>query len=216
MRDEQEPPPQGRGARTRQKVLEAALAVVKEHPLADVQLVHIAERAGISPGHVLYHFQSKEQILVETLRWSEGSIAVRRADELRGLDDPTLKLQRWTVLFLPHGAEDPTWKLWLEFWLRSASHEHRELPAAISHAWLEDLEQIVDEGIHRGAFRPVDRDQFMSRTHALLIGLSIGVLVGWHRLNEATRLALKSIEDELGCVFQEDRTDTEGASSLPP
>jgi AcrR family transcriptional regulator len=201
MRDEASPSAQGRGEQTRQKVLEAALSVVAEHPLAEVQLQQIAARAGISPGHVLYHFGSKEQILVETLRWSEDRIALEREQELSPIDDPVLQLQRWTELFLPHGADDPTWKLWLEFWLRSASDGRDGSPSAISKSWLRDLEQIVAEGVRRGVFDDVDRDMFAVRTHALLIGLSIGVLVGWQDLDQACRIALVRIGEDLGCTF---------------
>ncbi len=215
MRNEREPPRAGRGAQTRQKVLEAALSVVSERPLADVQLLQIAERAGISPGHVLYHFGSKEQILVEALAWSEDAIADRRARELGALDDPSLQLERWTILFLPHGAEDPTWKLWLELWLRTSSNDQLREPEAISHSWMEDFERIVDEGIRRGTFHLSDRDRFSARTHALLVGLSIGVLAGWRDLDDATRIALEAIGDELGCVFPDRKARTRGASRAP-
>jgi AcrR family transcriptional regulator len=203
MRDGEEPPHQGRGAKTRQRVLEAALAVVTERPLADVKLVQIAERAGISPGHVLYHFGSKDQILVETLRWSEESIAKRRARELSEVNDPVRRLERWIVLYLPHGAGDPTWKLWLELWLRSAMDEDlRKLPAAVAKRWIVDLNRILADGVEREVFAPIDRSAFITWAHSLLVGLAIGVLAGWHDLDVAVRIAFRAIGKELDCTLR--------------
>jgi AcrR family transcriptional regulator len=204
MQDEQPGVVERRGTRTRKRVLEAALAVVRERPLAEVQLQHIAARAGISPGHVLYHFGSKDQILVEALQWSEDSIASKRARELREIDDPALRLTRWIVLYLPREAEDPTWKLWLELWLRSAMDDDlRRIPAAIAESWRRDFDEIIDDGIERNMFAPADREDFAKWAHNLLVGLSIGVLAGWHGLDDARRSALRSIGKELGCTLSE-------------
>jgi AcrR family transcriptional regulator len=181
---------EARGARTRRRVLEAAISVVTERPLADVQLQHIAERAGISAGHVLYHFGSKERILIATLEWSEGEIAARRARELGEIDDPVLRLRKWIVLFLPHTAGDPTWKLWLEVWLRLSSDERlRRIPGSISDSWMDDLHAILDDGVARGSFRAFDWRTFWPWAHSLLVGLSIGVLVGWVDLDGGRHLA---------------------------
>jgi AcrR family transcriptional regulator len=202
----------GRGAQTRRKVLEAALAVVSDRPLADVQLQHIAARAGISPGHVLYHFGSKDQILVETLRWSEENIARQRARELSEIDDPKHRLERWIILYLPHGAGDPTWKLWLELWLRSAMDEDlRQLPATVAKRWIVDLDRILADGVEREIFAPVDRSAFITWAHSLLVGLSIGVLAGWQDLDAAVRIALRVIGKELGCTLRRPR-DRRGSS----
>lgn len=183
-------------------MIEATLSVVEEHPLAEVQLRHIAARAGISPGHVLYHFTSKDRILVEALRWSEDALAARRAQELGELAGPIERIARWVVLFLPQGAQDPTWKLWLEFWLRSGMEEElRQIPGATGRVWLRDLDQIVADGIDRGVFAEVDRAAFGTRTHALLVGLSIGILAGWHTPDEARRIALAAIGADLACAL---------------
>lgn len=187
-----------RGAQTRQRVLEAAFEVVSERPLADVQLQHIADRAGLSPGHVLYHFGSKDRILVETLGWSESMIAEDRARELAELDDPAARLSRWVVLFLPRSADDPTWKLWLELWLRSGSEELRNAPKSVAESWVADVREILEDGLDRKVFRlDDDFDHFWTWAHALLVGLSIGVLIRIYTLEEATTTALEIIGREL-------------------
>jgi AcrR family transcriptional regulator len=197
---------EGRGVRTRRNVIDAALSVVRERPLADVQLQHIAARAGISPGHVLYHFGSKDRILVETLRASEEAIAAQRTRELSGIDDPAARLARWIVLFLPRGGDDPTWKLWLEFWLRSSMDDDvRGVPRSISERWIVDLKAILRAGSEDGTFRYDDLDAFVTWAHSLLIGLSIGVLAGWLELDAATRVAFDSIGKELDCSIPRDR-----------
>ena len=197
-----EPTPNARGAQTRKRVLEAALEVVRERPLAEVQLQQIADRAGISPGHVLYHFGSKEDILIATLARSEAEIAEERARDLAGLDDPVDRLERWIVLFLPRGADDPTWKLWLELWLR-AGREEREAAPRVAASWVDDFHRIVTDGLESGAFRLDDEDveHFWNWAHGLLIGLSIGVLIHRQSLDEAIATALRSVAKELHCTF---------------
>lgn len=195
---------EGRGDRTRRRVLEAALEVVRDRPLAEVQLQQIAARAGISPGHVLYHFGSKDRILVETLRWSEDALAQRRANELGALHDPIARLERWTELFLPHESNDPTWKLWLELWLRSATYDDlHEVIKRVADRWIDDLDAIVEAGVRAGAFDRPDED-FTRRFHSFLIGLSIGVLAGHESLADARGLALRSVGRELGYEFPPD------------
>ncbi|HEX5017424.1 MAG TPA: helix-turn-helix domain-containing protein [Actinomycetes bacterium] len=193
--------PDARGERTRQRILEAAFEEVAERPLAEVQLQDIARRAGMSPGHVLYHFESKDRILLETLIMNETRIAEERAALLEGLADPWLKLTRWVVLYLPRRKMDPGWKLWLELWFRSGipSVLEESGKAQVFVTWMKDLRDIVESGVAADAFvMPDDLDRFLQRTHSLLVGLSIGVLAGWQSLDDAVGMAMEYLSSELG------------------
>lgn len=67
-----------RAARARGRVLRAAMDIIVERGLDGVRLADIARRARMSEGHVLYYFRTKNQILIETLVWSEEQLAGRR------------------------------------------------------------------------------------------------------------------------------------------
>ena len=192
--------PDARGERTRQRILEAAFEEVAERPLAEVQLQDIAQRAGMSPGHVLYHFESKDRILLETLIMNENRIAEERAALLEDVADPWLKLDRWVVLYLPRRKMDPGWKLWLELWFRSgipAVPEERG-KEDVFVTWMKDLRDIVQAGVAVDAFvMPDDLDRFLQRTHSLLVGLSIGVLAGWQSVDDGAGMALEYLSSEL-------------------
>jgi AcrR family transcriptional regulator len=49
-------------------VVEAAMALAAERPYDDVTVSDIAERAGMTPAAIYYHFPSKEDVLLEGLR----------------------------------------------------------------------------------------------------------------------------------------------------
>jgi AcrR family transcriptional regulator len=53
---------------TRARVLQAALDLFNERGAAPVTTHHIAEKAGISPGNLYYHFTNKEEIIRELFR----------------------------------------------------------------------------------------------------------------------------------------------------
>lgn len=194
--------PRARGLETRRKVMEATLEVVSERPLAEVQLQQIAARAGLSAGHVLYHFGSKDGILVETLAWAEDGIAEERARALADAPDPVAQLRLWVVMYLPRSADDPVWKLWLELWLRAGSGDKARSAGSVPLHWEDDYKQIIMAGAEVGAFTREDGfDEFWNWSHALLIGLSIGVLTRWQSLEEATGTALFVLGRALRCTF---------------
>ena len=62
-----------RTAQRRRAVLEAALAVFSERGFNKASLTEIADRAGMTHAGVLHHFGSKEQLLVDVLRFRDGS-----------------------------------------------------------------------------------------------------------------------------------------------
>lgn len=53
----------GKRSNARERIIDAALAVVKEDGAARLSLDAVAERAGVSKGGLLYHFASKSALL---------------------------------------------------------------------------------------------------------------------------------------------------------
>ena len=54
---------------TRREIIAATIAAIADGGLADLTLSRITERAAVSRGLVNFHFDSKEQLLVETLKF---------------------------------------------------------------------------------------------------------------------------------------------------
>ncbi|WP_214316977.1 TetR/AcrR family transcriptional regulator [Nonomuraea sediminis] len=190
---------QERGRQARRQVLEAALEVIAERPVAEIQVQQIAERAGMSPARVLYYFHSRDQILVETFRWSERGLSERRAAEFATLADPVARLDRYVRLYLPVDRHDVSWKLWLEAWLRSTSaNELSRTADEIDGGWMRDLVAIIADGVASGVFRSLPAEEFLPSFNALLDGLAVHVLIGRLDRARAVRTALDEAAEKLG------------------
>ncbi|NUR86631.1 MAG: TetR/AcrR family transcriptional regulator [Nonomuraea sp.] len=190
---------QERGRQARRRVLEAALEVIAERPVAEIQVQQIAERAGMSPARVLYYFPSRDAILVETFRWSERRLAERRAAEFDAAGEPQARLDRYVRLYLPEDRHDVSWKLWLEAWLRSTSATELSRTAdEIDSGWMGDLAAILSDGVACGVFRAVVAGEFLPSFNALLDGLAVHVLIGRIDRAHAVETALAEAAMKLG------------------
>ncbi|MCI3273319.1 TetR/AcrR family transcriptional regulator [Streptomyces cylindrosporus] len=164
----------------RERILAAAMDMIAECGLEKLTMAGLGREVGMSSGHLLYYFRSKDELLLRTLEWSEGRLGVERGRLLARAGTARERLDAYVDLYVPDGHRDPHWTLWLEVWNRSqnADDDARERQAAIEGVWHRDLVALVAEGVSRGEFRPVDPDRFATRLRALLDGFSIHVAVG--------------------------------------
>ncbi|MER5640706.1 TetR/AcrR family transcriptional regulator [Kitasatospora sp. NPDC002227] len=170
-----------RAARPREEVYAAARAAIADHGLAKLTMAGLGKQLQMSAGHLLYYFGSKDQLLLETLRWSEEQLGERRRAALQ-VPGGWAQLAAYTELYLPEGPGDPRWILWLEVWGRSpASAEIRQGQLEIEAPWQADLVALLESGAAAGEFTtdpagpPADR---AVQLRALLDGLAVPVAIG--------------------------------------
>jgi AcrR family transcriptional regulator len=185
----------------RQQVLEAARAAIAEHGLSKVRMTHIAERSGMSAGHILYYFKTKDRILIETLRWSEAEYQQRWQEDLAKIDDASARLAHFIAFYIPRGPRDPSWALWVEVYAMAlANPEAVQGLESLIQGWQAALEEVVAFGIRQGQFRVVDVAEFADRYIALVTGYSLRLTVGDPTLDREglLRRAIAVAAGELG------------------
>lgn len=142
----QEPPPRtlSREAR-RQQVIEATVATLAARGYARTTLTEVARRAGISHGLVLFHFESKEQLLAETLaflseEYQEGWEAALAA----AAPDPAAQLMALIEAdFSPALTTPERLGAWCAFWGEAQSRPiYQEACGAKDAAYIARLEAI--------------------------------------------------------------------------
>jgi AcrR family transcriptional regulator len=104
-----------RGREVRRKLLDAAVALIAERGWSAVSTRLVAERAGVAPGLVHYHFSSVQALL------SEAAVGAMR--EVSGLLEPALAgtpedaLSALLSALDPYTGDDPTSVLFTETYL---------------------------------------------------------------------------------------------------
>lgn len=180
-----------RPAPPRERVLAAAMQMIAERGLEKLTTAALGREVGMSSGHLLYYFRTKDELLLRTLEWSEDRLGAERSRLLARPVPARERLDAYVELYVPDGPGDPHWTLWLEVWNRSqaAGEEARERQSAIERAWHRDLVALLAEGVSRGEFRPVDPDRTATRLRALLDGLSLQVTIGLRGVDRPYALA---------------------------
>jgi AcrR family transcriptional regulator len=167
-------------AQRRDAILDAACTVLAEQGLAATRISDVAKRVGISPGHVLYYFESKADLFLQSLRTVEDRL---REEALARFQQTPSAAERWNVLLdvmSPSGPGDFKLALWLEAWEMA----HREPQVAELVAELEDRWQALQLDVLRQAQADgeldadADLEDFITCFSAFFDGLTIQVVTG--------------------------------------
>lgn len=138
-----------RRARTRARLLEAALDVFALSGYGDATVDDVAHAAGLSKGALYFHFTSKQDLLLELMRaWTARRTAdLRAALETREADAAGALRDVLRALFT---YDDFRWpRLLVEFWAEAARSE--EVAAALSRAhrrWSRMLAVGIARAVH--------------------------------------------------------------------
>ena len=168
----------------RSQILDAAASVIATRGLPDTRVADIATEAGASPALVLYYFGSKDRLLAEALTFAEDRFYVRTAAEMAEMPSARERLIR--VIELSCTSDGDAWAddfrgeylLWIELWARSPRDpELARSREALDRRWRSTVVEIVNDGIAKGEFGPIDAEDFALRFAAMMDGLAVLVVL---------------------------------------
>jgi AcrR family transcriptional regulator len=159
---------------SRDKILDVAEALFARRGYAGVGLREVALAAGLGKSSLFHHFESKAQLYFEVLGRVLGRIRERLAPALAAELGPLPRLDRCLDALVDALAEQPTTArlllraLFEDDDLDDSIPEAQACQGAVS-AILQDVLQLLREGVEQGVFRRV------SAAHTLqtLIGATV-------------------------------------------
>jgi AcrR family transcriptional regulator len=167
----------------RQEILAAAAKVITDRGLAETRIQDIADVCGVSPGLILYYFESKDRLLVEALTYANDQFYLRLSREIRKTASARTQLDRLIELSVPgllpeYGFLDE-WALWVEIWVRALRDpEMAKEHEVLNRRWRRSIADIVRHGRSTGEFpEGMDADELGTQIGALIDGLAIQVLM---------------------------------------
>ena len=167
-----------------QEILEAAARVITDRGLAETRISDIAERCGVSPGLILYYFESKDRLLVEALTYANDQSYLRMSRELRKMPAASERMDRLIQLsvpgLLPEYSLLDEWALWLEIWVRALRDpEMAKERENLDRRWVQSISEVIRYGRQTGEFPSdaADADDIAMEFGAMVDGLAIQVLL---------------------------------------
>jgi AcrR family transcriptional regulator len=197
-----------------QEILNAAAKVITERGLAETRISDIAERAGVSPGLILYYFESKDRLLSDALTYTNDRFYLETSRELRRIPDARSQLDRFIQLsvpgLLPEFERLEEWALWIEIWVRALrDREMAKDREVLDKRWRAQIADIIRHGQQTGEF-PVDDppEDLALRLGALIDGLAIQVLMNDAEVSpdRMQEVCMEVAARELGFEVQTART----------
>jgi AcrR family transcriptional regulator len=173
------------------ELLEAALALFVEKGFAATRAEEVAQRAGVSKGTLYLYYPSKEELLKAVIAHYLSARIAATAQEVRQIEGPMAPVLRemlvdwWQQMYASPASG--TFKLIIaearnfpdiaEFYVREVSEPGHQLIAT-----------ILQRGIDRGEFRPVDVE---STVHSLLLPM-VMLCTHKHALGACTPHAIEA------------------------
>lgn len=178
----------------RQQLIQATIRSIARHGLPDTTMATVAREAGLSQGIINLHFQSKERLLLETLKYVVDEYrAVWEKALARDYATPAEKLAALVrVDFDASLVDRDKLAVWFAFWGEIKSRPtYRKLCAERDRDYEEVIRLLCVEIAEEGGY-DVDPDKVAWGLFAMSEGLWLDILLSPRRINreDAYRLCM--------------------------
>lgn len=164
----------------RQQLIQATIRSIARNGLSDTTVATVAREAKLSQGIVNLHFQSKDRLLVETLRHvaDEYRDAWENALAQAG-PSPAEQLEALVnVDFEPSVFDRNKVAVWFAYWSETKSRPtYRKLCAERDRGYDRKLREIITALIDEGGYDDLDPEDLTCGLSALSAGLWLDLLV---------------------------------------
>jgi AcrR family transcriptional regulator len=137
------------GAGPRERLLAGAIEHVSQHGVGEISLRQLAAALGTSHRMLLYHFGSREALLIEVIRTVEEQQRAALAKILEEeADEPPAEIMRRMWARVADPALWPNERLFFEVYAQALQGSPHALPLldGIVDAWVEPLAALVAPG----------------------------------------------------------------------
>jgi TetR/AcrR family fatty acid metabolism transcriptional regulator len=139
--------------RRRSEIVRAAVEVFAERGYFAARMREVAERAGVADGTLYLYFKGKEHLLVSILEEYAEAFLLRARRDADLLDDPHAKLRIVIERHLASMEGDRPLAFVFQIELRHTRRFLRQVARGKVAAYLQLLQEIIADGVRRGAFR---------------------------------------------------------------
>ena len=144
------------GAETEKAIKKAAVELIAKHGFEAMTLRDLAEHVGLQPGSIYRYIATKDQLLVDIMAEHMDALlaAWRKTD--RDDADPKSRVENFVEFHIRYHFERQKEVLIANLELRSLTPDSRRATVALRKAYENELRAILDAGIARDMFPPVD------------------------------------------------------------
>lgn len=188
--------------RRRQQLIDATIKCISKRGLGSTTLSDVATEAGLSQGIVNLHFNSKDNLLHETLRFLAEDYD---AEFMRTLDDapaePAARLLALMKMDLkPAICERKKLAVWFAFWGEVKSvPTYQKICATYDDKYDEIMRNLAEAIIHSGNYADVDAQTVTDVLSSLTDGLWLSCLINPKSFSRTK--ALDAVTSYLYAVF---------------
>jgi len=186
----------------RQQLIDATIKCISKKGLGSMTLADVAREAGLSQGIVNLHFNSKDNLLYETLRFLAEEYDKEFMNALETApDDAAARLLALMRMDLKPGICDRRkLAVWFAFWGEVQSvPTYQKICAAYDDKYDEILFDLASSIIREGKYTDVDAQTVTEALSSLTDGLWLSCLVNPKTFDRAT--ALDAVHSYLQAVF---------------
>ncbi len=164
----------------RQQLIQATIQSIAKYGLSDTTVATVAKEAKLSQGIVNLHFQSKQGLLIETLKSVADEYKEAWEKALAGAGPSTAeKIEALVnVDFCPAVCDRTKIAVWFSYWSETKSRPtYRKLCAERDRGYDRILNELVQALIIEGKYQSLDADFITDGLSAMSAGLWLDLLV---------------------------------------
>ena len=189
-------------ARRRQQLIDATIKCIARKGLGSTTLSDVATEAGLSQGIINLHFESKDNLLAETLRTLAEEYDDQFMQTLRGQpDDPAAALLALMEMDLrPPVCDRRKLAVWFAFWGEvKAVPTYQKICAERDQKYDAVMLELTDAVIRDGAYKGVEAQIVVDGLSSMTDGMWLSCLVNPKTFDAAA--ARRAVRHYLATVF---------------
>jgi len=174
----------------REQLIRATMTCIAKNGLSGTTMAQVTKEAGLSLGIANLHFESKEKLLIATLRYvtdeyNRGHAELLTSDRYQTIADKLEAILKFD--FSAKVTEKKKMAVWFAFWGEAKSRPTYNRICSQTDFMAEDaMSELFQATIDEGRYQGADAALLASGYTALIDGLWLNMLLSPRHLNRAT------------------------------